>query len=645
MEVMRAIPFLSAALFAAIPAFSATYNVGPGQALATIGAVPWATLQPGDTVRIHYSPTPYRQKFVICRQGTANAPITVSGVPGANGELPIIEGINATTAPGLNYWSEVRGIIKIGGANVPADTMPKYIIIEGLEIRGARANYNFTDDSGFTGPYQSNASTIFVEKCENCIIRNNILHDAGNVLFVASSDTAPSRNISVVNNTIYDGGNAGSGTEHNVYTAAAGILFEGNHMGRLLSGAVGSNLKDRSAAMVIRYNWIEGGNRQLDLVDAEDSIQIRGDANYRTAYAYGNVLIEPADDGNRQMVHYGGDGSNSANYRKGTLYFYNNTLISYRTDRTTLFRGSTNEETIDARNNVFYVTAAGNTVSLADAFGKFSLSHNWIKPGWVNSFGTFTGTVSNDGTMVTGSVPGFVDEPGKDFHLTSASPSRNTGGSLAASALAADNVVRQYVKHHATEARPSDGVLDIGAFEYSSGGIVNQPPVALLSANPISGNAPLLVNFSGAASYDPDGSIANYFWDFGDASTGSGIVPSHSYTTAGSFTALLRVTDNSGATASATRAITVTLAPLGVPAAVGSQLGNTVTLTWPAVAAATGYRVERRQGEVGAWGLAANVTSQSFSETRTAGRWDYRVRAYNAAQTSQFSKIITFRVR
>src|SRR5262249_2592729 len=149
-------------MFASL-AQAATYEVGPGQPYASIGATPLATLQPGDTVRIHYSATPYKEKWVICRQGTAAQPITFSDVPGPNGELPIVEGINAVTAPGLNYWSENRGVVKIGGANTPPDLLPKYIVIENLEIRGARSAYSFTDDSGATVAYSSNASTIYVE--------------------------------------------------------------------------------------------------------------------------------------------------------------------------------------------------------------------------------------------------------------------------------------------------------------------------------------------------------------------------------------------------------------------------------------------------------------------------------------------------
>ena len=209
--------------------------------------------------------------MVICRQGTAAAPITVRGVAGPGGALPVIDGNGATTRPQLNFWSETRGVIKIGGANSPAGTMPKFITIENLDIRSARAPYTFTADDGTTQTYGANASAIYVEKGENITIRNCIMHDSGNGFFVASSDAAVSRDILVEGNYIYDNGNTGSVYEHNNYTAAVGITFQYNRFGPLRSGASGNNLKDRSAGLVVRYNWIEGGNRQLGLVDGEDT--------------------------------------------------------------------------------------------------------------------------------------------------------------------------------------------------------------------------------------------------------------------------------------------------------------------------------------------------------------------------------------
>src|SRR4029079_1883929 len=165
------------------------------------------------------------------------------------------------------------------------------------------------------------------------------------------------------------------------------------------------------------------------------------------------------------MLHYGGDSGSTANYRKGTLYFYNNTVVSTRTDRMTLFRLSTNDEVCDFRNNIAYVTAAGNTLSLVDADGVLNMSHNWFKPGYVNSVGTLTGTVNNDGTSVLGSSPGFLDEPGQDYNLASASSCINAGTFLHGNVLPANDVIRQYVKHQSSQPRVSDGVLDIGAYE------------------------------------------------------------------------------------------------------------------------------------------------------------------------------------
>src|SRR5215813_6920565 len=116
----------SVAIFAACLFFLAsnslratTYEVGPSKPLTSIGQVPWESLQAGDTVLIYWRSTPYNEKWVICRQGTPAAPITVRGVPGPAGELPVVDGNGATTRSSLNYWNETRAVIKVGGANVP----------------------------------------------------------------------------------------------------------------------------------------------------------------------------------------------------------------------------------------------------------------------------------------------------------------------------------------------------------------------------------------------------------------------------------------------------------------------------------------------------------------------------------------------
>jgi PKD repeat protein len=92
----------------------------------------------------------------------------------------------------------------------------------------------------------------------------------------------------------------------------------------------------------------------------------------------------------------------------------------------------------------------------------------------------------------------------------------------------------------------------------STGTPANQSPTAVLSATPETGAAPLAVVFDASGSSDPDGVIADYRWDFGDGTTGAGLQIEHTYSTAGQYQATLTVTDDQGATDSATTVISAT---------------------------------------------------------------------------------------
>ncbi len=455
---------LAALLAFASPAPAATYSVGPGQPLSSIGQVPWATLGPGDLVLIHWRPDPYREKWVIDRQGTAAAPITVRGVPGTGGELPIISGDDAVTPAPLNFWNEERGVIKIGGSNVPDDTLPSYLVIENLDVRSAHPSYTFTDDSGVVRSYAINAAAIYVEKAAHLTIRGCTLSDSGNGLFIGVFDGL-TEDVTIENNHILGNGIVGSGFEHNSYTAALGIVYQGNRFGPLRAGAGGNNLKDRSAGLVVRYNWIEGGNRQLDLVDGEDSLNVVDHPSYHQTFVYGNVLIEPDGAGNSQIVHYGGDSGDTSIYRKGMLYFFHNTLVSKRSGNTTLMRLSTDDEHADVRNNLLYVTATGDRLAMVDEDGVLDLSHNWLKPGWVATHGSLSAVINDDATSVQAASPGFTNEAGQDYRLVEGSLAIDAGTSLHPSVLASHQPTRQYTPHQSTIPRSSLGDPDLGAYE------------------------------------------------------------------------------------------------------------------------------------------------------------------------------------
>jgi len=450
---------------AAGPALATDYQVGEGPGmLAAIGDVPWESLSPGDRVLIHWRAEPYREKWVLCRRGTEQAPIVVSGVPGPGGELPVIDGRDAVTRLELDYWNEARGVLKIGGASVPPDTLPGFIVVEKLDIRSGRPPFTFTNDSGDIETYANNAAAIYVEKAEHLVIRSCVLRDSGNGLFVGAFDGA-TQDILVERNWIYGNGIEGSYYEHNTYTAAIHITYQLNRMGRLRDGCGGNNLKDRSAGLVVRYNWIEDGNRQLDLVDAEDSPVLVNHPDYRRTFVYGNVLVESDGEGNSQVVHYGGDSGTVSDYRKGTLHFFHNTVVSTRAENTTLMRLSTNDEHADVRDNVVYTTASGPHLALLDSSGVLELRDSWLRAGWVVSHGTFDGSFVDNGGNLAGDDPGFTDLPLQDFSPAPASPLVDAGGDLHPEALPDHLPAWQYVRHQSAAPRPDDGARDLGAFE------------------------------------------------------------------------------------------------------------------------------------------------------------------------------------
>ncbi len=83
----------------------------------------------------------------------------------------------------------------------------------------------------------------------------------------------------------------------------------------------------------------------------------------------------------------------------------------------------------------------------------------------------------------------------------------------------------------------------------SSGNPNNNAPYADVGG-PYHGNVNEAITFNGLKSYDAEGAVSGY-WDFGDNSNGTSLTPTHSYMATGTYTVTLTITDEDGASSTA----------------------------------------------------------------------------------------------
>ncbi|MEA3239847.1 MAG: PKD domain-containing protein [Candidatus Bipolaricaulota bacterium] len=163
--------------------------------------------------------------------------------------------------------------------------------------------------------------------------------------------------------------------------------------------------------------------------------------------------------------------------------------------------------------------------------------------------------------------------------------------------------------------------------------VTNPAPVASFSMDndaPVTGDE---VSFTAAGSYDSNGTIVSYDWNFGDGSTGTGVETTHTYNDIGYYIAILTTTDNDGATTVVRHAVDVhedtgscgsggcggpdiPLAVItGLPSCSGGETGVAVEFDGSASRAADGvivsYRWEFGDGQTGTGVRINHVYQQS----------------------------------
>lgn len=149
----------------------------------------------------------------------------------------------------------------------------------------------------------------------------------------------------------------------------------------------------------------------------------------------------------------------------------------------------------------------------------------------------------------------------------------------------------------------------------AGGGGGNAPPTASFTYS----CTDLTCTFNGTGA-DTDGTIASYAWTFGDGASSTAEDPSHTYAAGGTYAVTLTVTDNAGATGSASQNVTVSSPGTGVSVALaGSSASNGSKWTANVTITVTDNG-SPLSGATVAWSWSSGTTGSGTCTTNASGQ-------------------------
>jgi hypothetical protein len=387
------------------PAFTGgDYEVGAGKPYPTIQSTPAdGSLAPGSIIRIWNTdttgsnPSTFHEYYQIASPGTATQPIVMCGVTDSLGNLPIVDGSNATGQSDVTTDGAAAGAGIIStwpngshyGAWQYGSAGPSYVSITGLHLRNADVNYSYyAPGSNTLTQYGDFVACVNLASGTYIDVSGNDMDTCGIGFFTAENSNnawaTVTQLVTIMGNHIHKAGEPGQQSEHGAYFQSWYGLMQGNLVDEYLPTAEGSEIKWRGVEGIFRYNNLASGAlRDFDLVDNQDglpyvsfegylgdsggsfysSVGDTAGANIIAAYQesfqkdfiYGNEIFGASAS---QQIHYLGDQVSGMHDRSGTLYFYSNTLD----DAQSIFDTGSNGDgfdayyvpRIDARNNIFW---------------------------------------------------------------------------------------------------------------------------------------------------------------------------------------------------------------------------------------------------------------------------------------------------
>jgi PKD repeat protein len=161
----------------------------------------------------------------------------------------------------------------------------------------------------------------------------------------------------------------------------------------------------------------------------------------------------------------------------------------------------------------------------------------------------------------------------------------------------------------------------------------NAAPVAAFTSTVTN----LTASFNGAGSTD-DGTITAYAWNYGDGTSGTGVSPTHTYTTAGTYTATLVVTDNGGLTGTTSQSITATATPTTTTLA-EDHFDRSVTSSWGSALTGGAWTVSSAANASVGSGVGSQIHAAGV--TRTAVLKSISATDMNIVTDVSFDKTMT----
>lgn len=352
--------------------------------------------------------------------------------------------IDAGTYSNCATWNDNNLLLRgVGGmAHV------KDVVCSGKGIwnfNGNNITVEYIEFSGATNPSLNGAGIR--GQGGTFTVRHSYFHDNENGILC--NDPVAGTSDVLVEYSEFSNNGQGDGYSHNMYIGNMNsftLRYCYTHHAK-----IGHEIKSRAHKNYILYNRIMNetagtASREIDL------------PNGGLAIIIGNLIEQGANTSNSNMFGYGLEGL--SNPSPHNVYVINNTFVNDRSAGS-FINTQTGTALLKVVNNIF--TGPGTVISGTTT--TLDSTTNWI--------------TTNKASLA------FVNLTGYDYQLTASSPVINKGSNPGSAGIYSLTPVSEYVHNSNMRNRSTNGVIDIGAYEYTlTTDLMLDPTISVLNIFP-----------------------------------------------------------------------------------------------------------------------------------------------------------------